>query len=147
MAGGKGKIKPEDGKQFILGNKAAEKWTEKEALKVGNDLISWLREVDEDGDDKGNMLFEEFLYLNNDYYPELISYLKNKFTSFLKLHEKAKKIQEIKLHKHGLADRLNASIVKFSLINNHGWSNENKEDNNPPKEVKLKFSFGDNEDE
>ena len=121
MPGGNKNIKSKDGTPFESGNKVAEKWTLDEATKLGNDLIEWLRAKDEDGEDLGNMLFEEFLIIEKDLYPELIAYLSHKFSAFLNLIEKAKKIQEIKLHKYGLADRLNASITKFSLINNHGW--------------------------
>ena len=112
------------GKQFSSEYQPEEKWTEERALQVGNDLLAWLREVDEDGEDKGNTLFEEFLYLENDYYPELIAYLCNKHKSFLTLIDKAKKIQEIKMHKYGLGDRFNVQMVKFSLINNHEWKDK-----------------------
>jgi len=122
MPGGKGNIKPEDGKQFSSEYQPPEKWTESRALQVGNDLIKWLSEQDE------NIFFEEFLYLNNDYHEKLIAYLSNKFTSFFTLIEKAKKIQEIKLKKFGVFDKLNASMTKFVLINNHDYYD--RKDNN-----------------
>jgi len=115
MPGGKGNIKPEDGKQFSSEYQPPEKWTEKRALKLGDDLITWQKT------NHDNMFFEEFLFLEKDLYPELISYLCEKFTSFSKLIEKSKKIQEIKLKKYGTADKLNASMTKFVLINNHNW--------------------------
>lgn len=126
MPGGKGKIRPEDGKQFSSEYQPKEKWTKKKADQVGIDLIEWMNEKNE------NIFFEEFLILNNDYYPELIAYLCNKFTSFLKLIEKAKKIQEIKLYKFGVGDELNASMTKFVLINEHnkiGDSSKQQVDN------------------
>jgi len=119
MGGGKGNIKPEDGRQFSSEYQPQEKWTETKALEVGNKLIEWLHEKDTEGQDKGNIFFEEFLYLENNYYSELIAYLSKKFTSFLKLIERAKKIQEIKLYKYGVGDRLNANMTKFVLINEH----------------------------
>lgn len=122
MPGGRGNIRPEDGKQFQKGNKAAEKWTEERALKLGNDLIEWMNENDD------NMFFEEFLLIEKDLYEEIISYLCKKFTSFLKLIKKAQKIQEIKLKKFGVQDRLNASMTKFTLINNHGWKDRIEQD-------------------
>ena len=115
MPGGKGKIRPEDGKQFSSEYQPEEKWTEEEALKVGNDLLVWMKAK------PTNMFFDEFLYIENDYYSSLINYLSKKYTSFSKLIERAKKIQEIKLKKYGTADKLNAAITKFVLINEHGW--------------------------
>lgn len=120
MPGGNKNIKPEDGRQFSTEYQPQEKWTEERALKVANDLIDWLKTEDE------NMFFEEFLYLNNDYYPNLIKYLSNKFTSFCELIRKAKKIQEVKLMKFGCFDKLNASMTKFTLINNHNWKDKNE---------------------
>ena len=112
------------GKQFSEKYQPPEKWTEEKALGMGEDLIKWLKETDEDGDDKGNTLFEEFLYLKNDYHPKTISYLAKKFKSFFTLLEIAKKIQELKIHKYGLGDRFNVQMSKFSLINNHGWKDK-----------------------
>ena len=122
MPGGKGNITGADGKQFSKEYQPQQKWTEKKALKVANDLIKWLKAEDE------NLFYEDFLYIENDYYSELIAYLSNKFTSFLKLIEKAKYIQEIKLKKFGVFDKLNASMTKFTLINNHGWKDKSETD-------------------
>jgi hypothetical protein len=115
MPGGKGNIKPSDGKQFSSEYQPEEKWTEAKSLQVAKDLIQWMKTRDE------NIFWEEFLYIENDYYSELIAYLCNKFTSFSKLIEKAKKIQEIKLKKYGTGDALNAAMTKFVLINEHNW--------------------------
>ena len=119
MPGGNKNIKPEDGKQFSSEYQPDEKWTEKRAKQVGLDLIEWMNEEDQ------NLFFEEFLILKNNFYPELIAYLSNKFTSFLKLIERAKKIQEIKLYKFGVGDQLNASMTKFVLINEHNKIGDN----------------------
>ena len=125
MGGGKGNIKPEDGKQFSSEYQPQEKWTEKKALELGESLITWMKEKDSEGGDKGNIFFEDFLFIENDYYSQLISYLCDKFTSFSKLIEKAKKIQELKLYKFGVADRLNANMTKFVLINEHKKVSDN----------------------
>ena len=127
------------GKKFSSTYQPPEKWTEKKALELGEELIEWLNEIDENGDDVGNTLYEEFLIINKGLYNEILSYLGKKFPSFLKLLERAKKIQEIKLHKYGLADRLNASIVKFSLINNHGWKDKQEIDRININEVPIKI--------
>ena len=128
MLGGKGNIKPSDGKQFSSDYQPQEKWTEKRALDLGNELIQWLKEVDEEGNDKGNMFFMEFLVIEKDLYEDLIEYLSKKFTSFSELIKKAKKIQEIKLVKYGVGDRLNSSMTKFCLINNHDWKDKTEID-------------------
>jgi hypothetical protein len=118
MPGGKGNIRPSDGRQFSSDYQPAEKWTEDRAIRLGYDLIAWQKEKPE------NVFWEEFIIMEKELYPEIISYLSKKFTSFLKLIEKAKKIQEIKLKKYGTADKLNASITKFVLINEHGWKDK-----------------------
>lgn len=125
MAGGKGNIRPSDGKQFSSEYQPKEKWTEEEAMKIGEGLLNWLKKKDEQGNDMGNIFFEEYLVIERDLYPHLITYLSKKFTSFLQLIEKAKKIQEIKLYSYGTADRLNATMTKFVLINEHNKVSDN----------------------
>ena len=118
MPGGKGNIKPEDGKQFSSEYQPEEKWTEVKALQLGKDLIEWQKEG------PVNIFWDEYLVMERDLYPKLISYLCEKFTSFFQLIEKAKKLQEIKLKKYGTVDKLNATITKFVLINEHGWKDK-----------------------
>lgn len=120
MPGGKGRIRPEDGKQFSSSYQPEEKWTEEKSLKLGQELIIWMKK------DPVNIFWEDFLYIENDYYSDLIRYLSNKFTSFYELIEKAKKIQEIKLKKYGTADSLNAAMTKFVLINEHNWRDKHE---------------------
>lgn len=128
MPGGNKNIKPEDGKQFSSEYQPAQKWTEDAALKIGNELISWMKKEDE------NMFFEEFLYLKENYNTDLISYLRKKFSSFAELIRIAKKMQEVKLKKFGVMDKLNAQMTKFVLINNHNWRDK-KEINVDAKEA------------
>jgi hypothetical protein len=139
MPGGKGNIRPEDGKQFSSTYQPKEKWTEKKALELGNEMIEWLNEVDKEGNDVGNILFEEFLVIKKGLYGNLIDYLKEKFTSFLRLYQIAKKTQEIKITKYGLADRLNASMAKFVLATSHGKSEKKTEEKESDKTIILKF--------
>jgi len=115
------KIEPKDGKQFSKDYQPDEKWTEKKSLDLAKELIAWLKAKDENNEDKGNMFYEDFLLIENDYSEHLITYLRGKFSSFSQLIETAKKIQEIKLKKFGVGDRLNATMTKFVLINNHDW--------------------------
>lgn len=132
MPGGNKNIKPEDGKQFSKDYQPAEKWTEEKALKVGNELLKWLKSEEE------HIFFDEFLYIEEDYYPMLVTYLKNKFTAFSYLLQRAKKIQETKLMKYGVMDKLNASMTKFALINNHNWADKSEvKTTNINKEVPL----------
>ena len=120
MPGGNKNIKPQDGKQFSSTYQPPEKWTEKKALELGEEMIEWLNEIDSDGQDIGNTLFEEFLVIKKRLYPEIIAYLKGKFSSFLNLYVLAKKIQEVKMSKYGLADRMNPGMCKFLLSATHG---------------------------
>lgn len=122
---------------FKKGNKAAEKWTEKKALELGEELLDWLKEKDKEGNDKGNIMYEEFLYIEKDLYPELLSYLYNKFPTFLKLIEKSKAIQRVKAEKYGMGDRLNASMVKWFLSNHHGQSDKQQIESNNKNENKI----------
>jgi|SRR5690606_30359712 len=128
MAGGRGKIRPEDGKQFSSEYQPEEKWTEEKALELGNELLDWMNEVDEKGRDKGNMFVDEFFVIKKRMYGTLPNYLASKFTSFSRLYNTAMKIQEVKLKKYGVGDRLNAAMTKFVLINNHGWTDSQKID-------------------
>ena len=120
MPGGKGNIKPSDGKQFSSTYQPKEKWTEKKALELGEEMINWLNETDVDGKDMGNVLFEEFLIIKKKLYPEIIAYLKDKFTSFLKLYKIARKTQEVKISKYGLSRSMDSSMCKFLLSATHG---------------------------
>lgn len=137
--GGYANIRPEDGKQFSSTYQPEEKWTEKKALALADELIAWLKEVDEDGEDKGNMFYEEFLIIEKDLYLDVIRYLKNKFSSFSERIKQAEKIQEIKLQKYGVGDRLNASMTKFVLTNKHGWreKSEAKNETNQVKPIEI----------
>ena len=143
MPGGKGNINGNDGKRFSSEYQPERPWTEDAALKLGNELIEWLKEKDDDEEDKGHIFYEEFLIIENDYYPELISYLCEKFSSFFKLIKKAEKIQELKLQKYGVGDRLNSSMTKFVLANKHGW--KEKQEINLPSKIKIKFNDSDSE--
>lgn len=121
MPSGNGNIRPSDNpKPFKKGDKAAEIWTKKIAEQLVNDLIDWMNETDKDGKDKGNIFIIDFLGSRR-LCKSTAAYLAKKFTTFSNLLEIAKTIQEAKLLKYGIADRLNASMTKFVLINHHGY--------------------------
>ncbi len=96
------------------GDKIAEKWTEQEAIKLAEELLAWIKEPD-------HTFYEDFLCVENDYYPELISYLSNKFSPFLNLIKRAKKIQEMKLIKLGISDKVATTMSIFCLKNHHDY--------------------------
>lgn len=141
MPGGNKNINGDDGVKFEKGNKAAEKWTEKEALRFGNDLISWMRSEDE------NIFFDDFIYLQDHkgkyagkIYAELPSYLAKKFSSFLNILNTCRKIEETKLKKFSAFDKLNASISKFLLSAKYGYTEKTENKNESIitfKEIKM----------
>lgn len=137
--GGWGNIRPEDGKQFSSEYQPPEKWTEQRALELGYELLDWMSEVDENGEDKMNMFVDEFFVIKKRMYSTLPNYLVGKFTSFSRLYDTAMKIQEVKLKKHGVRDRLNATMTKFVLKNNHGWKEEHETqtDTNQVKPIEI----------
>ena len=68
-----------------INNKNAEKWTEQKAKKLGKSLIEWLKH------DEKHICYEEFLIIEKGLYPSVLNYLGNKFESFSKLLDMAKK--------------------------------------------------------
>lgn len=108
-------IGPEDGKKFSSTYQPKPKWTQKIADQLAHDLIAWQKK------DAINIFWEEFLVIERDLHPNVIGYLRKKYSSFSDLLEQARKIQELKLQKYATADKLNAAITKFVLINKHGW--------------------------
>lgn len=126
MPGGKGNIRPEDGKQFSSTYQPQEKWTEEKAIELAEGLIRWFNEKDDNGNDKGNIFWEEYIVIEKDLYPSVVSYLCNKFSSFSNLIEKAKKIQEIKLVKYGIADKLQPTMTIFVLKNHHNYRDKSE---------------------
>ena len=137
MSGGKGKIKPEDGKQFSAEYQPEEKWTEENALALAAELIAWQKQKPD------NIFYEEFLIIEKDLYREIIAYLSKKFTSFLKQIERSKQIQEIKLKKLGTADLLNASMTKFVLINEHNWKDKTETEHSGAVSITPSIKFVD----
>ena len=117
------------------GEKLAEKWTEDKAIKLGNDLINWLTKKNKDNEENSNIFFEEYLVIERGYYEEVTSYLCKKFKPFLNLIKKAKKIQELKLIKFGIADRLQPAMTIFVLKNHHDYKDK--------KEITQDINFKD----
>lgn len=78
-------------------------WTEERAIELGNGLIAWMNEKDT------NIFYKDYIRLNYNYSPQLISELSNKYKSFSELIKNAKSIQETKLCKQAL---FSTEIVK-----------------------------------
>jgi len=122
---------PKNNKNAV-GNKGGrpEKWTKEVALKLGNDLIKWMspKIVIEAGKQRDihavNILWEEFIVIEKGLYPDIISQLSNKFIEFSLLIKKAKKIQETKLVKYGIANRLQPAMTIFVLKNHHNYKDK-----------------------
>jgi len=109
-----------NGKMFSKEYQPEEKWTEEKALALGYELLEWMKQP-------MNIFFEEFLIIENDYYAELIAYLSSKFPSFLKVIDRARKIQELKLQKHATFKDTDTGMTKFILINRHDWKDKTEE--------------------
>jgi hypothetical protein len=95
------------------GNTNAEKWEEKDALKLGNELIDWMLNGDEN-----KFLKQEFL-LRRGLYAGVISHLCKKFESFSKLIKRADEIQLMLLDKYGLAGKIDKTMTIFIEKNCH----------------------------
>lgn len=101
---------------FAKGNKCAEKWSEEEAIKLGDELLEWMySRID-------NVFFEDFFVVEKKLYPTIYSFLIEKFEPFSKRIELAKKIQEIRISKGCLTNEFNGGFGKFFLSANHGMS-------------------------
>lgn len=109
------------------GNKNAEKWTEEEAILLGNDLIEWIKQPT-------NFWVQEFLS-SRGLYKDLTGYLENKFQSFLELKKEADAIQENKIVTKALKNEFNNTMSIFVLKNKHGYKDKTEVDSN----VKVEY--------
>jgi len=82
-------------------------------------IIEWLNKTDESGNDLGNILVDEYIYIISGMDEPEAEEFKN--TNEYKL---GLKIQEAKLKKYGIAQRLHPSLVMFLLTNLHGYSKQ-----------------------
>ena len=117
------------------GNKNAEKWTEEKALVLGKELIEWMmpknvKIKDKSGNEIGerdmhlsNIFWQDFICLHKGLNKNTMNYLRDNFESFSDLYDQALNIQEVKLLKYAVLNKLNSSITKFVLQNHHdGYS-------------------------
>lgn len=119
----------------MKGNKYHEKWTEKDALKLADDLIAWLQveptyELTASGGkriDKVNLYKIDFLSRRG-LSKTKIRDLCNRFPSFCLKIEEADLIQESRLLKYGSENKINTTIAIFSLKNCHGYADRQEFD-------------------
>lgn len=97
-------------------------WTEEKVLKLGEELIQWLKS------DEDNVWFERFLYEVKDLYPQFISEMVEKYPKFSELIKRAKKIQENKLVDGCLKHNLNSTIAIFVLKNHYQYTDKTQTD-------------------
>lgn len=100
------------------GNTNAEKWTEKEALEIGNELIAWLQT-----DNPDNIFFEKFL-VGRGLYRSAVTFLSEKYESFSELIKKAKQLQELNIEALSITNQINVPISIFVLKNHHGYKDK-----------------------
>jgi len=98
------------------------KWTKEKVLKIGEELIEWLREEDE------NVWFEKFLYVEKNLYPQWVSEMRDKYEEFSELIKKAKKIQESKIADMALQQNLSIPMAIFVLKNHYGWTDKTEQE-------------------
>jgi hypothetical protein len=93
-------------------------WTEERLVALGEGLIEWLNEADE------NIFLDEYL-VKNDLYAELLSQQIDTSNEFAQLIKKAKKIQESKIAKFAFSGKKNPVFGMFLLKCKHGYSEYN----------------------
>jgi hypothetical protein len=97
-------------------------WTEENILKLGQELITWLKASDD------NIWFERFLYEEKDLYPQLIGEMTAKYEKFAELIKKAKKIQESKIVDMTLKHNINTAMAIFILKNHYSYTDKTQTD-------------------
>jgi hypothetical protein len=113
------------GKQFgnknAVGNsgRKAVKWTEKNAIKLGEDLIAWMKA------ENTNIFWQDYLVIQRDLYSDLINDLRAKYSEFDRLMKKADEIQLTKIMKWSSVNKLNAQISIFVMKTKHGMKEVN----------------------
>jgi len=134
------KVKKKDGSKNLGGRPT--KWTEKQLLKIGNDLIDWLNQEPKNELAPPNIWFQEYLNSINLYKHFVTQYTNPKNEAsysegFSSLIKSAKSIQEFKLWKYASLNALNPAISIFALKNHHGAVDKTEQDNTLTADVKV----------
>jgi len=106
-----------------LGNKYGEKWSKKDAIRLFDNLLAWLK----DDKNKENCILNEFLFEVEDqsqykgkFYKDILSYLSHRFEECSDLHEQVLAICAGRLQKYGLTSKYNQKMATFILSCNYG---------------------------
>ena len=112
------------------GNVNAVKWSEEDALRIGEDLLEWMERKEQ------NIFLGTFLR-SQGLYRDIVRKLSDRFPSFGDLIKKAKEIQEDKLAFYALTKNINTAMAIFLLKNNHGYKDrqEHSHDVNIPSSI------------
>jgi hypothetical protein len=90
-------------------------WTAEKLVKFGNDLIDWMNKS------QTNIFFQEFC-VEKGVYRSVINKHQSKCPEFKELIDMAREIQEMKIVKWSIANKLNTTMSIFLLKNKHGYS-------------------------
>ena len=105
-------------------------WNEDNVSAITEELYNWLLEVDERGNDKGNVFYMDFLYKKG-LSPAWVSYVKKRFPTVAKQFEVLEKVKEERLVKMAATGVIKEGITKFVLQNQFNWreKSESKTEN------------------
>ena len=106
------------------------KYTEREMIKVGQDLIEWLNESEE------HLFVIEFLAKKGLYW-EIIERWEKRSEEFCRLYKKAKFIQEMRLLKKGVKGGNSTAFTIFLLKNFYGYQDRQNIDMRQERIIKV----------
>jgi hypothetical protein len=93
-------------------------WTEERAMRLAADLENWMM-----ADEDENIFFQEYLAkakINN----QVISELSSKFPKFSETIKGLKRIQEFRINRMALKQKVNPVMAIFLLKNLHGYADK-----------------------
>lgn len=94
------------------------KWTEEAAMKLASDLRTWMEE-----DENENIFFQEYLAKQR-IHGSTISDLTSKFPEFSAVIKELKSLQEFRINKLALKQKVNPVMAIFLLKNLHGYADK-----------------------
>jgi hypothetical protein len=105
-------------------NKNAEKWTLDEALTFINNVKDYIKQ-------NPSCVYIGEAITEQGQYTQLWSYLKDIFAENSIVFESTRECESIleqRLYNGGVHSELNARLVEFGLVNNHGWEHRRNVD-------------------
>jgi len=115
------------------------KWTKKALKEIADEMLLWFEKED-------NIFFKEFL-LSKDLYLSFLTDAMEMDTYFSQTCDKCKELQHMKLLNGGVLIKkgYNPSMVKFLLINDHGYVSEKTQQQVQIQDKdNIHFDFGNN---